>query len=57
MADNLATFMSLLSRNSRSLNVLEPSEPVQANKGNDFTVLYIKVLKYKVLRKNKARQQ
>jgi len=57
MADNLATFMSLLSRNSRSLNVLEPSEPVQASTRNDLTVLYIKVLKYKVLRKNKARQQ
>ena len=57
MAANFASFMCLLSRNSRSLNVLDPSERAQASTGNDFTVLYTKALKYKVLRKNKARQQ
>ena len=30
MADNLTTFMCRLSRNSGSLNLLEPSGPVQA---------------------------
>jgi hypothetical protein len=49
----LATFMCLLSTNFEGLNVLEPSEPVQAITETDLTMLYIKVLKYQVLHKIK----
>jgi hypothetical protein len=38
--DNLTTFMCRLSRNSGSLNLLEPSGPVQACNGVALFLLY-----------------
>jgi hypothetical protein len=41
MVYNLAAFMRGLSRNPESLNLLEPSGPVQAYYKDSFTVIYI----------------
>jgi len=51
-ADNLTTFMCRLTRNSRSLNLLEPSGPVQASKtiALPFNVLDIlDIFKYRTV--------
>jgi hypothetical protein len=46
-ADNLTTFMCRFSRNSGSLNLQEPSGPVQACNGTALPFICIKTVTFK----------